>query len=173
MLNQIHSDPRWYVINTHSRQEERADSNFKAWRIETFAPKLKKRVRNMFGQRPGYKIVPMFPGYIFARFDAGKLLHKIRFTRGVCSVVSFGGQPTPVDDYIIRTLKERANEEGLVNLYDDIEPGSKVTIVAGPFKDFTGVFERHLNDAQRVMILMQTVNYQTHVVLERELVQRV
>jgi transcriptional antiterminator RfaH len=100
-------------------------------------------------------------------------LHKIRFTRGVCSVVSFGGDPTPVDDYIIRTLKERANGEGLVNLYDELEPGNKVTIVAGPFKDFTGVFERNVNDAQRVMILMQTVNYQTHVVLERELVQRV
>jgi hypothetical protein len=33
----------WYVIQTKPKQEDRADLNLRAWKIETFAPTLKER----------------------------------------------------------------------------------------------------------------------------------
>ena len=39
---------RWYVVHTKSRQEERANSNLRAWGVETLNPKVKTRRYNQF-----------------------------------------------------------------------------------------------------------------------------
>ncbi|MGH9754026.1 MAG: transcription termination/antitermination NusG family protein, partial [Blastocatellia bacterium] len=79
--------PRWYAIQTHPKQENRAESNLKAWNVETFFPRIKDCRFNEFTGEPSYFIKPLFPGYLFSRFALNNLLHKVRFTRGVHSVV--------------------------------------------------------------------------------------
>lgn len=44
---------------------------------------------------------PLFPGYIFARFDAATMSHNISYARGVHSIVGVGDRPAPVDDAVI------------------------------------------------------------------------
>ena len=78
---------RWYVVHTKSRQEERANSNLQAWGVETLNPKVKTRRYNQFIGTPLHISQPLFPRYIFARFNADKQLSKIWFTRGVQNVV--------------------------------------------------------------------------------------
>ena len=82
---------RWYVVYTLPNYEQRADSNLRAWHLETFAPKIKARRVNPFNGVSIYVTRPLFPRYIFARFNLNALMHKVRFTRGVSNVVSFGG----------------------------------------------------------------------------------
>jgi transcriptional antiterminator RfaH len=161
----------WYAIHTHPRQESRADGNLRAWRVETLAPMLKA---DRCSNGALLKVVkPLFPRYIFARFKASEMLHKVTYTRGVNSVVSFGGSPTPVDDQIIDTIRSRITEDGYVRLGEKLEAGDAVVIKAGPFKDFKGIFEREVRHTHRVMLLLDAINYQSRIEIPRELVKKI
>lgn len=160
---------RWYALHTHPNQEGRAESNLTAWNIETFAPKYKARRRNEFRSEPSYSVRPLFTGYIFARFDANEI-PKVRYTRGVHSVVCVGVTPAAVDDELIETIKSRTGEDGLVRLSDEIKPGDEVVLQGGHFNNFEGVFERRLKDKERVMILLKTVTHRVRVVVPESLV---
>lgn len=164
--------PQWFAIHTHPRQEDRADSNLRAWNVETFFPKMSERKygAKSRGKRPPLK--PLFPRYIFARFKVDDLLHKVRFTRGICGVVSFGGQPTPVSGEVISMIKSRMGEDGAVIFYEDIEPGSVVMVKEGPFKGFSAIFQRRLKGTTRLLLLLQTVSYQARVVVDSEQVSK-
>jgi transcriptional antiterminator RfaH len=163
---------RWYAINTKSRQEERAESNLNAWQVETFVPRIKERRRGLVGGEPAYAIKTLFPRYIFARFDANRLLHKVSFTRGVQSVVHFGGMPVPVDDEVLAIMRTRTGADGFIRIGEELKPGDRVMIKAGAFENFIGVFERSLAEADRVRILLMTISYQSHVTIDRTLVRK-
>lgn len=165
--------PRWYAIHTHPQQEARADSNLRAWGLETFSPRLKARRRNQFTGATTFVSQPMFPRYIFARFDAERLLHKVWYTRGVQSVVSTGASASAIDDGVIALLQSRMDKDGHVRLFDELEHGDEVVITGGPLKDFVGVLDKGAKNSERITILLNTVSYQGSVTLERELVRKV
>ena len=169
---ELADSPFWYVIRTHTRQEDRADSNLRNWQIETFVPKIKARRNKLYSSEPVYYIKPLFPRYIFARFTARDLLHKVRFTRGVHSIVSFDQIPAPVPDEVIAIIRSRIHKDGLVTIGEQFNPGDYVIVSDGPFKNFTGIFEREMKDDDRVMILLNTVGFQARYLVERERLKR-
>ena|SRR2546423_1808407 len=171
--DQVNSVPCWYVIHTHPKQEDRADYNLRAWNIETFSPKFRECRRNPFTGEPSYAIKPLFPGYIFARFEVGSLYHKIRYTRGIHSVVSFDTYPIPVDQEIIDLIQQRVSKDSFVKLAGELVPGDQVVIKEGPLKDFTGVFLQELKESQRVVILLNTVSYQARALVDKEILKKV
>ncbi|HKX28947.1 MAG TPA: transcription termination/antitermination NusG family protein [Blastocatellia bacterium] len=157
----------WYVIHTHPRQEDRAGQNLRTLNIHSLTPKYREQYLHKLTGELCYQIKHLFPGYIFARFDPTQLYHKVRFTRGVHSIVSFDDKPAIVDDSVIAAIESRIREDGLVRLNEELTPGDQVEILSGPFTKFTGVFEWQMKDSERISILLQTVNYQAHVVLEK------
>jgi len=164
----------WYVVHTHLRQEERTSSNLQTLeQLETLAPKLRVDKCNQFTGQLTQVVKPLFPGYIFARFQFNKFYHRIRFTRGVHSVILFNNSPTPVDDEIIELIRSRMGSDGFVKTTEDLKPGDEVVIKDGRFKNLCGVFERGMPDADRVRILLNTVSFQAHVVVNRALVTKV
>lgn len=166
------SSMRWYALYTKLNQEERTDLNLRAWKVETFNPRLKERRYSRFTDKRIVQIKPLFPRYIFARFNPDVLLNKIRFTRGVQSVVSFGDSPTPIDDEIISIIKSRVGSDGFIQTQEELHPGDKVIVKGGLFENFIGIFTRKLKDVDRVRILLTTVNYQSHIIIERDLVKK-
>ncbi len=162
----------WYAIYTNPRQEDRAYENLAAWKVEAFVPKIKEYRHNLYTGKPTYIVKPLFARYIFARFCASQLFHMIRFTRGVHSIVSFGDSPTPVDDRIVDAIKARVDKEGYVSIGEELRFGDEVMIRDGPLRDFAGIFERHIKDGDRVMILLETVSYQAHIAIDRQAIER-
>jgi transcriptional antiterminator RfaH len=158
----------WYALSTKPKQEFRAESNLKAWRVETFFPKVNGRRRDCSGERSTTVVKPLFPGYIFARFDLESLLHKVVFTRGVRSVVSFGGTPTMVEDKVINFLQTRVGDDGTVKLDDEFKPGDRVIIQEGHFKNFVGVLDGSVKEVERVRILLLTISSQIHVTVAKD-----
>jgi transcription elongation factor/antiterminator RfaH len=173
MIGEIKDDNlHWYVVHTHSRQEDRAAGNISSYNVETFAPRFRQVRYNEFNGRPTYLLKPLFPSYIFARFRIEESFHKIRYTRGVHSLISFNDSPAKVDDDIIAILRSRVKDDGLVKMNDDLKPGDEVVIQEGLFKNFTGIFEHEIGDADRVRILLETVNYQIHAVVTSQAVKK-
>src|SRR5215212_2357049 len=163
---------RWYAIYTKLNQEERANSNLHAWNVETFSPQLKERRYPHFAGKCVYQIKPLFPRYIFARFDPELLFSKVKFTRGVHGIVSHGDRPSPVDDQIISLLQSQVGGDGCIQVKEDLNVGDKVIIKGGVFENFIGVLKEKLKDAERVRILLTTVNYQSHVTVEARLIKK-
>lgn len=163
----------WYVIHTKPRQEDRAESNLRAWGVETFNPQLKGRSTK---QRAGASVPvskPLFPQYIFARFDLQQLLHKVTFTRGVHTVVRFGGNSVPVDDEMIAVMKSRRGSDGFIKIGEEFKSGDRVMVQEGPFRNFIGIFEREIKETDRVRILLAAVSFQSHVIVERESIKKI
>jgi len=164
---------RWYVVHTNPKQEERANSNLRAWGVETLHPKFRKRRYNQFTGAVSYVVRPLFPQYIFAKFNARKQLSKIWFTRGVHNVVSFGGNPTSVDEEIIEIINARIDQNGLVKMGEDLKRGDHVVVEAGPLKNLMGVFEQELKESERIIVLLTAISYQGRLVVNRDLCTKV
>ena len=133
---------------------------------------MKQRRYNEFTGSPVQVVKPLFPRYIFACFDLDVLFHKVRYTRGVHSVVSFGDNPTRVDDDIIRLVQSQTGEDGFIRVGGQLKSGDEVVIKDGRLKGFRGVFERGMNDDERVVILLNAVSYQARLEIDRELVRK-
>jgi transcription elongation factor/antiterminator RfaH len=166
------TNARWYVIYTKTNEEDRAARNLEAWGLEIFNPRIKKKQVNEFTGKTIYFSRPLFPRYLFARFDAETSLHKIRNTRGVQKVLSIDYKPAPVADEIIGLIKSKLAEDGFIRLTETLKRGDEVLIKDGSLKGINGIFDRATTDKSRVMILLTTINYQATLIVERDLVQR-
>jgi transcriptional antiterminator RfaH len=161
----------WYVIHTQPKQEQRADSNLTAWGVETFFPRLKERRSQRYAKATTYVVKPLFSRYIFARFNASRL-HEIMYTRGVHDVVSFGGQPIPVEDEIILMIQSHIGIDGFVKLGEELKLGDQVMIHDGPLRGVGGIFQKEIKDSARIVILLAAVNYQGSIVIDKEYVRK-
>jgi transcriptional antiterminator RfaH len=154
----------WYVVQTKPQEEARVESNLRSWGVETFLPKAReRRKRTPPGAAPSYYATPLFTCYLFARFKARELLHKVTFTRGVHSVVTFGGRPTPVDDEVIELLRRRSDGDGCVRLGEKLKGDDKAAVARGPFRDLVGILEGKSGGRDRVSILLRAVDWQSRV----------
>jgi transcriptional antiterminator RfaH len=175
MMNKskIEEMDHWYVVHTHPKQEDRAGSNLQVLGVPIFNLKTRERHYNQYTNIPTCITKPLFPRYIFARFKIDDLYHKVRFTRGVSSVVSFGEEPAQIDEEIIAIIQSYVKEDGFVKISEEIRPGDRVVVKDGPLKNFAGIFEREMKDTDRVRILLEAVSYQAHVEIGRDMVKRV
>ena len=153
----------WYAIHTHPRQENRAAQNLSMWGVQLFTPSILKKYEQGAAQKA--LVEPLFPGYIFARFDCAQMLHKINFTRGVHGVLTFGGKPAPIHDDIIALCRARISPDGFVHIAHGYKPGDRVVIQSGPFQNMHAVFEKEMPDHERVSVLLNSVNWQPRVEL--------
>ena len=161
----------WYAIRTKPKEEARAGYNLQAWQVETFAPLIRERRFDPFTGKALHVVKSLFSRYIFARFSP-EMSSKIRYTRGVQTILGYGDEPTPINDEIIQMIKART-ENGYVRLDDEFAAGDAVQIKNGPLKNFDGVFLRLTKNSDRVMILLNVINYQAQVEVSRDMVTRV
>jgi len=168
----------WYAVHTKPRQEERAELNLKTLNVgtlnvETFSPEVREYRFDPATHQPVQVVKPLFPNYIFARFNTSSMLHKVWFTRGVDEVVSFGNRPAIVDDEIITLIRLQMGTDGFVKIGDEIALGDKVRIKGGPLSNFVGVFEKKAGAAKRIKLLLSAVSYQCRIEVERDLIEKV
>jgi transcriptional antiterminator RfaH len=164
-------DGAWWAIQTKPRQEARADANLQTSGVHTFLP-LVRHVSPGRSKRGWIVTVePLFPRYLFARCDVPGMAHRIRFARGVSKILGIGDCPTPVDDSIIAVIQRRVGEDGCVRLAPALKPGDRIRIVAGPLRDFVGVFESSIAGADRVRLLLAALHGQWRVVVDDALVE--
>lgn len=170
-MNTPTNGARWYVIYSKTNEEDRVNRNLMAWGLETFYPRVKKKQLNEFTGKATYFSRPLFPRYIFARFDAETSLHKVSNSRGVQRVLNINYVPVPVDDEIVALIQSRVTEDGFVSLDEPFRRGDEVRIKDGSLKGMNGIFDRTMKDKSRIMILLTAINYQASLVVERDLVQ--
>jgi transcriptional antiterminator RfaH len=158
---------QWFAIQARTGAETVAELNLRDLPIDTLLP-LGRRSVHHATRMPRMVLRPLFPGYFFARFCAAVSLRAVMYSRGVLRVVGGGGRPWPVDDAIIADIRERIGSDGCVELAErPFGPGDSVRITVGPLAGWCGIFDSELSDAQRVVILIETLQ-QGRVVVRRD-----
>lgn len=156
----------WYAVNTKARQEILAARNLQRLGVDSFLPQMKisrmrRGIRSMV-------TAPLFPSYLFVRFDLAIHYRAVNFTMGVRKVVSFGSTPVKVEDGLIESIKGRLTDGYVVVEPASLVPGQPVRIQEGPFQGLQAVFERPMNDQGRIMLLLHALSYQARVVVDLE-----
>jgi transcriptional antiterminator RfaH len=159
-------DIHWFAIQTKAGREEIAAQYISMLGLEIFLPKMKRPV--LLWGRPGSVLKPLFPNYLFARFCPANYLHLVQYARGVSSVVSARGIPLPVADNDIDLIRDRIADDGTVQMIQEpVQLGQQALVPAGPFKGIHGIFERQVNDHERVMLLLDAVHHHSHMLIEQ------
>ena len=146
---------RWYLIYTKPRNEDDVTRKFADRGFEIVNPKLKER--KVLRRKLQEVVSPLFPCYIFVKFDNPKDYNLIKYTRGVRKVLGTENAPTVVSEEIIASINNRM-EEGVVTIRPRFQPGEEILIKAGPFEGMDAIFERELKGIERVSILLKTIN---------------
>lgn len=151
----------WYVIQTKPGNEQRAECNLGHQGIETFLPLYK--AQQISHGRVIEKRNPLFPNYLFAKFALSSHYAQVKWTRGVCKVVSFGTMPAPVSEEVIQAIKRKMGKDNLIELEDDWQTGNMVEVISGPLKGLQGIFQKKMSDKGRVRILLSLLGMEVPV----------
>jgi transcriptional antiterminator RfaH len=161
----------WYVIQTKCNREEEVQSFLSTKGIETFDPLMEAfRIRN---GKESKKLMPLFPTYLFGKFDIEQDYPLIRWARGVKKILSFGGHPTPVSEAVVELIRQRTDGNGIVKKNFSFVPNETIKIKSGPLKDLLGIFERWVSDRERVRILLNVIGYQPTVEMHFSMIEKV
>jgi transcriptional antiterminator RfaH len=149
----------WYLVRTKSQKERWVQDQLKNVAAEAFLPLLRSRTR-CFGKSV-VTVRPLFPCYLFARFDLKEKYFDVRYAAGVHSLVAIGGEPVVVPLPIIEEIKRRG-VDGVVELPQrKLDPGQKIRVIDGPFRDIEAIFDRYLSGSERVAILLDAIGAST------------
>ena len=152
--------PQWFLIYTKPSQEERAKENLENQGFETFLPII---AYEKIKQPKFYSMKPMFPRYLFAKFNVEKNnWDHIKSTRGVSHVITFGDKFTGVPSSVVDFLKARVNDHDVIRLKVTrplFQEGDKLLINKGAFQGREVKF-LSMTGRERVRILLKLMNEQ-------------
>jgi transcriptional antiterminator RfaH len=107
-VNSVRDQIHWYAVHTKPRAELLAQRALDREHIQTFYPKLKQRKTIRRVRR--WITSPLFPSYIFARFDLAQSGRLVQYANGVANLVSFGGKPAIVEDQLIHIVQSHCTQ---------------------------------------------------------------
>jgi len=132
-------------------------SALRAKQYEEFLPLY--RSRRQWADRLKEVELPLFPGYVFCRFNP-QLRVPILSTPGVVDILKTGTSLAPVDDHEIEGLQLMAAHQLRAEPFEHVQVGQTVTIHAGPLKGLSGIileFRRSMRLILSVSLLQRSV----------------
>ena len=139
---------RWFAIRTRSQCEKRTTVVLRNKGYEAFLPLY--RVERRWSDRIKKRDVPLFPGYVFCRFD-GNFRLPILTMPSVVEIVGTGGTPVPIDDTEIASIQTLVQSGLSVQPIPFLEVGKPVGVVAGPLRGLTGIL-LHSSNTDRLVV---------------------
>lgn len=130
------SGDRWYALQLRTRWEGSTAALLSGKGYQTFLPTC-KTLKQVCGRSMEVS-APLFPGYVFCRFDAHNRL-PILVTPGVIAVVGRGRIPIPVEDYEIQAIQKVVFTGLPVEPWPYLEVGQQVRIEHGALCGVEGI----------------------------------
>lgn len=166
-MSELWQESNWYAIRTKPHREDLAATNLTCLGLEILLPKI-MQARPVWGVVRS-TIKPLFPRYLFANFCPAKHLHSISYARGVKEVVGTKQGLLPISEQIINSIRSRLTSDGFVKLENrSFRLGQRVVIEHGLLRGWQGVFCRETTEQDRVVILLQAIDYQACAVIKKQ-----
>jgi transcription antitermination factor NusG len=126
----------WFALQTKTNNERKVVHLLKQKGYECFTPMCRRKRK--WSDRTVEIDFPLFPGYVFCRFDTS-VLGKAISTQGVVRIVGFGGNPAEVAIEEIRALQLLGESDLLREPWKYFPDGTPVIVETGPLAGVQGV----------------------------------
>jgi len=148
---------QWYALHVRPRFEKHVETHLEEKGYEVFYPTY--TTTRQWSDRIKSLSLPLFPGYVFCRFNLHSRL-PILVTPGVNQVVGAGKTPITVDESELLSIR-RVLESGVAaQPWPYLKIGETVSIENGPLEGMTGIVTRIKNSYRLVVsvsLLMRSV----------------
>jgi transcription termination/antitermination protein NusG len=144
----IHRAESWFALVTRPRHEKVVSEALNSKGLKTFLPLVQRR--HQYGRRSRAFDVPLFPGYLFCRFN---VLHRLPviMTPGIVRIVGAGPDPIPVSEVELASLQIAMRERIPVHPHAFLHEGARVAVTDGPLAGLEGIVVKE-KDPVRIVI---------------------
>src|ERR1700723_2656728 len=138
----------WFALQVRGRQEFNISENLASNGYEWFLPLYKSSKR--WSDRIKQVDSPLFPGYVFCRFNPLDRLPILKIP-GVIQIVGFNRQLVAVDEDEIRAIQALVASRIPNHPCPYLEVGDKVRIESGPLRGLEGLLVEFQGNHQLVL----------------------
>lgn len=154
----------WYAVRVRSNFEKAASRALRSRGYNEFVPYY--RAKRRWSDRTRLVDFPLFPGYVFCRFDPERRLPVLQ-APGVVDVVGFGGELLPIGEAEIDSIKALVNYGREVQPWPFLKVGQKVRIRGGSLDGIEGVLLK-LKNVRRLVVSINLLQRSVCAELGRE-----
>jgi len=147
----------WFAVRVRSNYERITSTILRGKGFEQFAALYLTKRR--WSDRLKEVELPLFPGYVFCRFDPDRRL-PILTTAGVVHIVGVGNTPEPVDQAEIAAIQAVVRSGLPARPWPFLRVGERVRVEYGSMKDVEGIvvsFKKELRLVISVTLLQRSV----------------
>jgi len=139
----------WFALYTKSRNEKKVHALLQSRGIESYLP-LQKNLKQ-WSDRKKWIEEPLIRSYVFVRITEREY-YDVLNTPGAVRFIFFEGKAAVIPDWQINAIKHILSSGEDVEVTDlHLEPGDKVMITRGPFRNIQGELIRF--KGQRKVVL--------------------
>lgn len=162
----------WYALKTKPQREFVVRDQLRTRGIETYLPLWHSTTM----REVKHKLAPFFPTYLFANVDLTVTsLSSLVYMPGMNQVVMCDGLPVRVEQTVITAIAEQISklEDGVRDAAGNrLTYGDRVTITGGVFEGYEAIFDKYLAAGDRVRLLIDFLQKQTPLSIERSLIYK-
>ncbi|MGZ6359821.1 MAG: transcription termination/antitermination protein NusG [Bdellovibrionota bacterium] len=129
-------EPAWYALQVWSRKEAATFTHLQSLGYECFLPTYK--CQRQWSDRVKELEQPLFPGYLFSRFDFQNR-RQLVMAPGVVQIVGNGKTPLAVAEAEIERLQIAVGSEVARQPWPFIEVGERVRVIQGSLRGLEGI----------------------------------
>jgi transcription antitermination factor NusG len=138
----------WFALQVRARYESMVATSIGGKGYEYFLPSYWSSRK--WSDRTKKIELPLFPGYLFCRFDPLKRL-PILESPGVLSIVGVGKNPVPVEETEIDAIRRLAASGIALEPWPYLKVGQKVRIERGALSGLEGILQS-FKGRQRIVV---------------------
>jgi transcription antitermination factor NusG len=162
---------RWYALTVKPRHEFKVLEGLSQLNgTEGFLPTYPDK--RLWSDRVKVLDVPLFTGYVFARFKADKLRMPVLRLGGVKSIVGFGGDPMALADSEIESVRTLVASGFPVRQWPFLPVGQRVRVEHGPLKGAEGLIVAQ-KDVWLMVVTIELLQRSVAVQLDRSVLKAV
>jgi len=154
----------WYGVRTKSNHEKVASTVLKGKGYQQYLPVYRSRKR--WSDRVVETELPLFPGYVFCRFDPKERLPVIT-TPGVVSIVGFGNDPAPIADSEIQAVQGILASGLSAQPCGFLREGQRIRVIRGSLEGLEGILLKKKNE-WRMVVSISMLQRSISVEIDRE-----
>jgi transcription antitermination factor NusG len=160
---------QWFAVRVRSNYEKIASASLRSKGFEELLPLYTGR--RIWSDRIKVVESPIFPGYVFCKFDPSKRL-PILTTPGVVGIVGFGEVPSPVYEHEIDSLRTLLEAGLSCEPWPFLKVGQPVTIEHGPLAGVDGTVLQ-IKGQYRLIVQISLLQRSVSAEIDREAVRPV
>ena len=165
------SSKAWFALQIRQGHDFIVPTLLKAKGYEILAPVYRRR--RQWSDRIKEIDAPLFPGYVFCRFDPDSpCTVPVVTTPGVLKILGFGGKPEPLDETEIESVRLAAQYGLSPRPCQYLSTGSRMRIARGPLSGIEGILTR-IKNKDLLVISVSMLQRSISVEIERSSIELV